>query len=57
MKSQSLQEMIKRIFSDENTKLTEHEKKAVLNTSARLGLATSGSTRLEATIEPLISWY
>jgi hypothetical protein len=71
MKSQALQEMIKKIFSDEKTKLqfisnpesviaqfklTEQEKKAVLNTHARLGLATADSQQLEAAIEPLSNW-
>jgi hypothetical protein len=71
MKSQALQEMIKKIFSDEKTKLqfmsnpesviaqfklTEQEKKAVLNTHARLGLATADSQQLEAVLEPLSFW-
>lgn len=72
MKSQALQEMIKKIFSDEKTKLqfisnpesviaqfnlTEQEKKAVLNTHARLGLATADSQQLEAVLEPLTIWH
>ncbi|HEX76529.1 MAG TPA: hypothetical protein G4O12_08150 [Dehalococcoidia bacterium] len=71
MKSQALQEMIKKVFSDEKTKLqfmsnpesviaqfklTEQEKTAVLNTHARLGLATADSQQLEAIIEPLSNW-
>jgi hypothetical protein len=71
MKSQALQEMIQKVFSDEKTKLqfisnpesviaqfklTEQEKKAVLNTHARLGLATADSQQLEAAIEPLSNW-
>ncbi|MDD4874536.1 MAG: hypothetical protein PHE15_06165 [Dehalococcoidales bacterium] len=71
MKSQALQEMIKRIFSDETTKqqflanpndvisqykLTQHEKTAVMNTHARLGLATSNSGQLAASVEPLMLW-
>jgi hypothetical protein len=71
VKSKALQEMIKKIFSDEKTKLqfksnpgsviaqfklTEQEKKAVLNTHARLGLATADSQQLEAAIEPLSNW-
>jgi hypothetical protein len=71
MKSQALQEMVKKIFSDETTKaqfvanpndvisrynLTEHEKTAVLNTSTRLGLATSNSTALATGIQASIYW-
>ena len=65
MKSQALQELVKKIFGDEKTKsefmsnpdsvlarfnLTETEKKAVLKTHAKLGLATSGSQQLESAI-------
>lgn len=72
MKSQALQEMIKKVFSDEKTKLqfmsnpesviaqfklTEQEKKAVLSTHAKLGLATADSQQLEAVLEPLSNWY
>lgn len=71
MKSQALQEMIKKVFSDEKTKLqfmsnpesvlaqfnlTEQEKKAVLNTHAKLGLATADSQQLEAALDPLTYW-
>ena len=71
MKSRALQEMIKKVFSDEKTKLqfksdpesviaqfklTEPEKTAVLNTHARLGLATADSQQLEEAIEPLAYW-
>lgn len=71
MKSQ-LQEMVKRVFSDESTKeqflanpdsvmsrynLTEHERTAVLNTSSRLGLATSDSPALAASIQAGIIWF
>jgi hypothetical protein len=71
MKSQALQEMIQKVFSDEKTKLqfisnpesviaqfklTEQEKKAMLNTHARLGLATADSQQLEAVLEPLAIW-
>jgi hypothetical protein len=71
MKSKALQEMIKKVFSDEKTKLqfmsnpesvlaqfklTEQEKKAVLNTHAKLGLATADSQQLEAVIDPLSFW-
>ena len=71
MKSQALQEMIKKVFSDERTKLqfmsnpdsvlaqfnlTEQEKRAVLNTHAKLGLATADSQQLEAALDPTIIW-
>ncbi len=66
MKSQALQELVKKIFGDEKTKqefqkdpdsvlarcnLTEQEKKAVLKTHARLGLVATGSEQLEATLD------
>ena len=72
MKSQALQDLVKKIFGDEKTKsefmsdpdsflaqftLTEQEKKAVLNTYGKLGLVTSDSQQLEATIDPLDSWF
>lgn len=71
MKAQPLQELVKKIFSDEATKkeflsnpddvlsrynLTEQEKKAVLTTHAKLGLVGSNSSRLEAVIEPTSFW-
>ena len=71
MKSKSLQKLIQKIFSDEKTKqqfisdpesvisqyyLSEQEKKAVLTTHAKLGLVSSDSTQLEATLEPLTKW-
>ena len=72
MESQALQELVKKIFGDEKTRaqftsnpesvlsqftLTEQEKKAVLNTHAKLGLVTSDSQQLEAAIGPTIFWY
>ena len=72
MKSQALQELVKKIFGDEKTKqefqkdpdsvlarynLTEQEKKAVLSTHAKLGLVASGSEQLEATLEANGGWY
>ena len=72
MKSQALQELIKRIFSDEKTRLqfesdpdsvlaqftlTEQEKKAVLSTHAKLGLVTAGSQQLEAALDPTGIWH
>ena len=72
MKSQALQELVKKIFGDEKTKseflsnpdsvlarfsLTEQEKKAVLNTHIKLGLVTSGSSQLEATLRANDNWF
>jgi hypothetical protein len=71
MKSQALQDLVKKIFSDEKTKaefmsnpesvlsqfsLTEQEKKAILNTHAKMGLVTSDSGQLEAVIDPTTMW-
>jgi lipase chaperone LimK len=71
MKSQALQELVKKIFSDEKTKqqfmsnpesilsqlsLTEEEKKAVLNAHAKMGLVASDSGQLEAVINPTGFW-
>ena len=71
MKSQALQDLVKKIFGDEKTRrqfesdpdsilsqfaLTEQEKKAVLKTHARLGLVTSDSTQLAAVLDPLSRW-
>lgn len=72
MKSQALQQFVKKIFSDEKTRmefesnpdkvfsqfdLTEQEKKAVLTTNAKLGLATSNSSALEATLKATEQWW
>jgi thiamine biosynthesis lipoprotein ApbE len=72
MKSQALQNLIQKIFSDEKTKqqfisdpesvisrynLTDQEKKAVLNTHAKLGLITSDSIQLEAALDPTFTWF
>lgn len=72
MKSQALHELVKRIFNDEKTRqqfianpdsvlsqytLTEQEKKAVLNTSSKLGVTTRNSQQLEAIVEPLDFWF
>ena len=71
MKSQALQELVKKIFGDEKTKaefmsnpdsvlaqyaLTEQEKKAVLSTHAKLGLVTDGSQQLEAALDTAGPW-
>lgn len=72
MKSQALQELVKKIFGDEKTKseflsnpdsvlarynLTEQERKAVLKIQAELGLVTSGSEQLEATLDANQGWF
>ena len=72
MKSQALQELIKKIFSDDETKrqfmsnpdsilsqfaLTDQEKSAVLNTHAKLGLVTSDSPQMEAALDSTSMWY
>jgi len=72
MESKSLQELVKKLFSDEKSKaeflsnpdhvlsqydLTEQEKKAILTTSTKLGLVTGNSTQLETTIGPAGVWY
>jgi hypothetical protein len=71
MRSQALQELVKKIFSDEKTKaefmsnpdnvlsqfsLTDQEKRAVLNAYAKMGLVTSDSGQLEAVIGPTAWW-
>jgi hypothetical protein len=72
MKSQTVQELVKKVFGDEKTKrqfmsnpdsvlaqfaLTEQEKRAVLKTHAKLGLVTSNSQQLEAAIDPTAIWH
>jgi len=72
MKSQPLQELVQKIFSDEQTRhqflsnpdsilsrsdITEQEKKAVLRTHARLGLVTSDSNELALAVKPTIDWH
>ena len=71
MKSQALQELVKKIFGDEKTRLqfesdpdsvlaqfnlTEQEKKAVLKTHTKLGLVTDGSPQLEAALDTDGPW-
>lgn len=71
MKSQAVQELVKKIFSDERTRiefesnpdsvlaqfaLTEQEKKAVLSMHSKVGLVTSNSPQLEAALDPTIIW-
>ncbi len=72
MKSAGLQEMVRKIFSSEETKsqfvsdpnsiisrfeLSETEKKAVFATHAKLGLVTGNSATLNATAGPLSWWF
>jgi hypothetical protein len=72
MKSQALQELVKKIFGDEKTKaqflkdpdsiltqftLTEQERKAVINVHAKLGLVTGDSQQLEAVLELGPFWF
>ena len=72
MKSQALQELIKSIFSSDETKkqfesdpnsvlsrfsLTEQEKKAVLNVHSKLGIIGSNSPQLEAAIKAEYDWF
>lgn len=72
MKSQALQELVRKVFSDEKTKLqfisdpdsiisrynlTEQEKRAVLATHAKLGLVTSDSQQLTAVLNPTWTWH
>ena len=71
MKSKTLQEMVKSIFCDESTReqflsnpdsvmsrynLTDNEKTAVLNTTARYGLATSDSVSLAVGFKAALFW-
>jgi hypothetical protein len=71
MPSQVLQELVKKIFSDEKTMLqfrsdpdsvlsqftlTEQEKRAVVTTHNKLGLITSDSLQLEAALKPAFDW-
>jgi hypothetical protein len=72
MKSQGLQELVKTIFDDKETrlefesnpdkvlsrfKLTEEEKKAVLKTHAKMGFAVTNSQQLEAALDPTWTWH
>jgi hypothetical protein len=71
MESRSLQELVKKLFTEEKTKvefaanpdnvlsrfsLTDPEKKAILTTYSRVGLVSGESVALDTTIEPLIFW-
>jgi hypothetical protein len=72
MKSEALQGLISKIFSDEKTrlqfmsdpdsvlsrfKLTEQEKSAVLSANAKLALTTADSQQLEAIVGPTAIWH
>jgi|WetSurMetagenome_2_1015567.scaffolds.fasta_scaffold1558097_1 hypothetical protein len=72
MQSKSVQDLVKQIFSDEKAKsqfisdpqsvmskfsLTAPEKRAILNTHAKLRLVTSNSQQMEAVVEPLANWF
>jgi hypothetical protein len=72
MKSAALQEMVRKIFSSEETKsqfvsdpnsvisqfeLSETEKKAVFATHARLGIVAGNSATLQAIADPLTFWF
>lgn len=71
MKSQTLQELVKKIYSDEKTQqefqnnpesvlsrfsLTKQEKNAVLKTHAKMGLVATNSQHLEATLRANEGW-
>jgi len=71
MKSQALQNLVKKIFGDEQTrrqfesnpdsvlsqfKLSEQERRAFMSTYGKLGLVTGGSQQLEATIKGNSGW-
>jgi|WetSurMetagenome_2_1015567.scaffolds.fasta_scaffold134225_2 hypothetical protein len=71
MASKSVQELVKKLFSEEETRaqfekdpesilarfsLSDKDKRSMLATYKRIGLANKGSTSMEATIEPLIFW-
>ena len=71
MKSQSLQDLVKKIFSDEKAKaqfisdpegvisqysLTETEKKAVLSTNLKLSLETGTSQQIDPIVGPMGAW-
>jgi hypothetical protein len=71
MKSQALQELVKKIFGDEKTRLqfesdpdsvlsqfnlTEQEKRAVLSTHVKLGLVADNSPQLEAALDTATPW-
>ena len=71
MKAKALQELVAKVFSDEETKrqfesdpesvlskysLTEREKKAAISTYTKLGLISGNSTGLAAAVKPAVDW-
>lgn len=71
MKSQALQEFVKQIFCDENTKqqfisnpnsvlsrvsLTRQEKKALLSLHTKVSFTTPKSVQIEAIVGPTDMW-
>jgi len=72
MQSQSLSELVKKVFGDEDVKkqfisnpesvmsqfnLTEQEKRAVLSTHAKMVLACPDSAPTVAAVDPLAMWF
>jgi hypothetical protein len=72
MKSQALQELVRKIFSDDTIRkqfesdpdgylakcdLSEQEKKAVLSVQSKLGTVSSGSPQFEAIIDAKDEWF
>ncbi len=71
METRALQELVKKVFSDQKTrvefendpekviarfKLTGAERNAILATRMKLGLATAGEVKLDEAIDPSIIW-
>jgi len=71
METKALQELVKKVFSDQKTrvefendpekviarfKLTEMERSAVLATQRKLGLAAAGGVKLDQAVDPTIFW-
>jgi hypothetical protein len=71
METKRLQELVKKVFSDQKTrvefekdpekviarfKLTEPERSAVLATQMKLGLAAAGGVKLDEAAGPAIIW-
>jgi hypothetical protein len=71
MKTNALQELVNKVFSDQRTRiefendpekviarfrLSEPERRAVLATQLKLGLATAGGAELQETDDPTIFW-
>ena len=71
METKALQELVKKVFSDQKTrvefendpekviarfKLTEMERSAVLATQRKLGLAAADGVKLDQAVDPTIFW-